>query len=287
VLPQDFAHGERISWRLSSENNRTLASGEAAANGPSVTLPMRTPPVRDGVMLEASLQVLGAAKAHGVPRECTLWIMPSDPFAVTPQEWKKRNVRIYDPEGSLIPRLEKLSLELEAIENPDALEGVRDGVLVVGEGVSFRDMPALWDSLHRVAANGVPVLCLSPADGTVELPGTAKSSLPSPRRVTWRRSDVATTMHTHLTWPSVVHGTPTVRPFSLRGEGASVMIDMASEDPGWPWLEIDYAAPRGKVILCGLSLGQFWDTSPTPAWLFAATMEYMVTNKPAISGESK
>lgn len=287
VLPKDFARGERISWRLSSENSRTLASGEAAANGPSVTLSMRTPPVRDGVILEASLQVSGAAEAQGGPRAHTLLIMPPDPFAVTPKEWKKRNVRIYDPEDSLVPRLEKLSLEYAVIENPDSIEDVRDGVLVVSEGISFREMPGLWEVLNRVAASGVPVLCLSPADGSVELPGTAESPLPSPRRVTWRRSDVTTAMHAHLTWPSVVDGTPAARPFSLRGEGASVMIDMAGGDSGWPWLEIDYAAPRGKLILCGLSLGPYWEASPTPAWLFAATMEYLVTNKTVTSGESK
>lgn len=287
VLPQEFARGEQISWRLAAENNRTLASGEAAANGPTVTLSMRTPPVRDGVMLETSLQVSGSAEAQGGPRARTLFIMPPDPFAVTPKEWKKRNVRIYDPESSLIPRLEKLALEYEVIENPDALDDVRDGLLVIGEGVSFRDMPALWEGLNRVAASGVPVLCLSPADGTVELPGTAQSSLPSPRRVTWRRSDVTTAMHAHLAWPSVIDGSPAVRSFALRGEGASIVIDMAGEGSGWPWLEIDYAAPHGKLILCGLSLGPNWEASPTPAWLFAATLEYLVSNKTVTSGESK
>jgi hypothetical protein len=290
-LPQDFVPGERISWRLASENNRTLASGEtvpaAAGNAQSVSFSMQTPPVRDGVMLEASLQVRGAGAAPGEPRVRTLWILPPDPFAVAPDQWKKRNVRIYDPEDSLTPRLETLSLAHEVIDNPDTLVDVRDGVLVVGEGISFREMPALWDTLNRVAASGVPVLCLTPADGTVEMPGTAETSLPAPRRVTWRRSDVAADLHACLAWPSAVDGKPTLRPFSLRGEGASVMIDMAGHDPGWPWLEIDYAAPRGKLILCGMSLGQHWEASPTPAWLFAAMMEYLVANKPAFPGASQ
>lgn len=66
---------------------------------------------------------------------------------------------------------------------------------------------------------------------------------------------MASGMHPSLAWPSVVDGKTAMRPFSLRGEGTAVILGMAGEETGWPWLEIDYAKPRGKLILCGLSLG--------------------------------
>jgi len=291
-VPPALPHDWPTTWRLVAENNRTLASGSCELQGAKPTrtfqFTLRTPMVRDGVALKTSLELSAAANA-AAPRAAkhsqTLWVLPANPFALQQEKLKQWNILLYDPEKTLAPLLEKLEVPFVAIENPDTLAETKAGLLLIGEGVSFRQLPALWEVLMAAAARGIPVLCLAPGDGTLLLPGTAGSALPTPRRVTWRRNDVAPELDARLTWPLAVNDKPAARQFAVRGEGTQVVLDASADADGWPWLEIEYPARRGRLVLCGFKLTEHWKASPTSVWLLAAAMHYVATNKPIFSGE--
>ena len=63
------------------------------------------------------------------------------------------------------------------------LPGIESGVVLVGEGISLREYPALPEILFRLAAGGRPVLWLAPSEGTVPVPGAPDDIQPRPAAV--------------------------------------------------------------------------------------------------------
>ena len=69
--------------------------------------------------------------------------------------------------------LEKARVPFTFTKNIAALDELREGLLVIGEGTAWRDYRALGEAAVKAAARGVPVLCLAPGEGRLVLPGTA------------------------------------------------------------------------------------------------------------------
>ena len=114
--------------------------------------------------------------------EQPLWFFPAHPFAQRAEWLKDLKITLFDPAVTTAPVLKAMEIPFEETRNVAALEELKEGLLLVGEGVSFEDERALPEMLFKAAARGLPVLCLAPAKGTLPLPGADNRALPAPRR---------------------------------------------------------------------------------------------------------
>ncbi len=170
-----------------------------------------------------------------------------------------------------------MEVPFEEIASVAGLADIKEGVVLVGAGVSFKDHPELFEALTQAAAGGLPVLCLAPSGGSVPVPGAAGVKGPKPRAVTWRKRDHIVVLDARLdatAWPpddKLVASTLT-----LKVEDGAVVAEVGRGDADWPWLEAEYPTKKGRLIVCGFGLfGKAWDAGPTPRYLFARILEIM------------
>jgi hypothetical protein len=268
------------AWSLSS-SGRALARREqevSAGPGQPATIEIRVeaPPVKEGVVLEAALAVSvlePGGKATAASIEKRIWIFAEDPFAGH-REWiKQAQLRLFDPQKKTAERLSKAKVDFDQIASVDALGGIKDGLVVIGEGVSLRDYRGLAETMVRCAASGVPVLCLALSGGEMTLPGMGDSDLPQPTRMALRGNDVITELDKHLDaagWPP--DGKIAVSGLKLKGERGPVVGEVVKEG-GWPWLEMRFGGKGASLAICGFGVIEKWETGPTPGCLFEKMLE--------------
>jgi hypothetical protein len=199
-----------------------------------------------------------------------VWIFPRDPFAGRTRWLKSLEIRLFDPKGTTRDAFNALSIPMQEIHNLTALAQVESGVVIIGEDVSWRDHRALGDILPLVAAKGVPVLCLAPADGAFVLPGTRDAEAPAPRSISLCREDLIARYDKRLdaaAWNS--RGELIARRMDITSDRGLVTVEFAAGETGWPWLELEYSS-QGKWIVCGFGVIAHWDASPNARFFLAA-----------------
>lgn len=277
----------RAGWRLSS-SGRTLGRGEREISaGPAevgtIELRLQVPEVKEGVIIQALLSVsvyeVGAANAEA-SIEKQIWIFPEDPF-VGRKEWlKKLNIRLFDPEENTIEVFTNAKIPFEKAGNIDSFAEIRDGILLIGEGVSLKDYRGLSEMMVKTAASGTPVLCLAPADGEIVLPGMGDVELPAPNAMIFRRNDIITELDKRLdadAWPQ--DGKVVAVSLKLKGERGPVIGEIKKGGEGWTWVEMNFGDNGGNLIVCGFGIIEKWNSGPTPRFLLAKIFEYIITTK--------
>lgn len=275
----DQAWSGTASWRL-SRDARTLASGESAVNvqpGQSATTTVRfvTPQVKEGVVMDAQLTVTLLESGRTVTNvEKQVRIFADDPFTQR-QAWSKQlKIRLFDPEGQTARTLEEQGIPFDNIRNVDALAGSKGAVLMVGEGVSFREYRGLWDVLVRSAAAGAGVICLCPSPGEIAIPGAGESSPANPAALTFRKSDVIADLDKrldYLSWPP--NGVVSHRGVVLKGERGPVVGEIADGGNGWMWMDLSWSDTGGRLLLCTFGIIEKWTDSPAPRYLLLKMLE--------------
>ncbi|MHB9025513.1 MAG: hypothetical protein ACYC7E_15310 [Armatimonadota bacterium] len=274
----------RASWVISTgghaiarnEQTLVLSGGNTATLKVQATLPQ----VKDGVIAPADITVTITEENQEKPRatlQYALWIFPKDPFALRAKWLEGLKITLFDPEKHTAKLFDAAHIPYTLLANVEALPDVSEGMLIVGEGVSFDEYRGLMESLVRSAAGGRPVLCLAPAGGGFPLPGTEDNDWPAPNTMSFKRADVITTLDKRLdarTWA----GGARVVASSLRlsAEGGIVRGKIQSNTTGWSWLEMGFPRPGSRMILCGFGLIDHWAAGPTPRFLFARILEYLV-----------
>ncbi|MGO9113660.1 MAG: hypothetical protein ACLP9L_30890 [Thermoguttaceae bacterium] len=296
----------RIRWSL-SVHQRTIAHGAAGVNAEAgktidFAFPLKTPHVKEGVVLQTQCSV--AEYADGEQRQeplaihdKTLWIFPRDPF-VDRHEWlKSLKITLYDPEGKTADRLEKAAIPFTLSRNIDALDGVEQGVLVIGEATAWRDHRSLGEVMVKAAARGMAVLCLAPGEGSIELPGAEGADMPRPSSLALRREDFVTEVDTRLdaVWPAgrtnsdqnparqndnAAPGTgsakdpqPLASMLAIRSDRQRVIVEAAQDRGGWAWLDVRFSHPNGRLLVCGMPIVRQWDSHPAPRYLLLGLLE--------------
>jgi hypothetical protein len=275
----------RLGWSLSS-NNRTLARGEVALTADAgrpkrVAVRFRVPEVKVGVVIQARLSV----EVYDGPRggklaghDRTLWIFADDPFALRSEWLKQRKITLFDPQGDTQKIFERAKIPFQQVHHAAALPEVTTGVLVVGQGISFELHRNLPEILVRLAAAGVPVLCLAPSAGSLPLPGaeTPGAGLPVPKYVVLRREEAITTLDKRLdadAWPP--DGRIVASTMSITVDGHRVVGRVGKEKNGWSWIEVYYPKQRATLLICGFGVVDHWDAGPTPRYLFMQMLEHI------------
>lgn len=273
---------DRLTWVFSAKG-RTIARGQQAwdQSAGRVSVRLAVPPVRDGVIFPAELKLEAFGPGHDpLARHVKpLWIFPDDSFAGRTAWLTEQQIALFDPPGHTRDVLVKAGVPLREIHRLAVLDEVHEGLLLVGEGVSFRAHRGLAESLLRRAAAGVAVLCLAPADGQWPVPGMENapdSTAARPVSLIWKRAEVIYELDKRLDadgWPPDGHFVASgVR---LIGARDHVAAEVHSDGDVWPWYEIRYPGRRAACVVCGFGIVAHWDAGPAPRFLLARIMEYL------------
>lgn len=273
----------RLVWAFDADG-RTLARGEFAVKAVAGTpaaceVRLAVPSVNPGVVMKARLSVQavpsGSAKeAGGVDR--VMWVFPEDPFFGHSEWLKKLEIRLFDPVGATARLLDGFKVPYTLIRNVDGLEAGAFGLLVVGEGVSFKDYRGLFEVLVKVARTGKPVLCLAPGGGEMRLPGSVDAELPLPSSLAFRRHDFIGELDKRLDavgWKSGEKAGGCG--LKIRGDRGPVSVEVGEVTEGWSVLDVGFGKGEGRLIVCGFGLIGAWAESPTPRFLFVRMLEHV------------
>jgi hypothetical protein len=278
----------RLSWSL-SVGRRTVEQGQmplvaGAERAIEVTVALKIPDVKEGVILESQLNL--AAFATGDPEPVaehvkTVWIFPRDPFADRSQWLKELKITLFDPAGATVDVLEKAHVPYTLTKNTAALDELVDGLLLIGEGTAWKDYRSLGEAMMKAAARGVPVLCLAPGEGRLYLPGAAAGAeMPPPARVAFRREDVIRELDKRLdaaAWPPT--GSISASRLTITSDRDQVVAEVSQAATAWPWLEVHYPAARGRLLVCGFGIIRQWEATPTPRYLLSEMFLRLTADK--------
>lgn len=292
--PAGFAG--RAGWTFAAENGRVLPRGrgevplKAAANqAAQFKVPLTTPNLKEGVVLPTRLNVFLVADGKSAPEaalDIDLFIFPSDPFVERTQWLQDLKISLWDPDSKTrtATAFKDLKIPFDEVVNVNVLAAAKEGMLIVGEGASFKEEPALGEALLQAAGRGLSVLCLAPADGSLLWPA-AQGNGPPPTALSLRRQDIIRQFDKRLdalAWSA--DGKLIAATFDLKAVEGKVVAEFAGPRGDWPWLELEYPDKKGRLIVCGFALIQQWHTSPTPRYLLARLFEHLTRDREKEAG---
>jgi hypothetical protein len=274
----------RIAWSLEAVGGRALKRADVSIRRGAKTAQVTCefPPLKETVVLplrfRASLAktavekpAAGAAENGTVEKltvESKIWVFPRTPWIGKRKPETEPKLWLFDPAQTTGKLLTEAEVPFEPTANVAALGELRGALIVVGEGVDFREHSDLPSTLWRAAAAGNRVVCLSPAGGT--LPFADESAEPRPSSFSLRRHDVVADFDARFDaelWTGV--GALPTRRFAPRGEANVPSLEVTTDQGAWPWLEVRFAPTAGKLVVCGFGLIEGWETSPTPRYFLS------------------
>lgn len=283
----------QLGWSLGADQRTlqrgetpvTLGKGEAA----DIAIKLRVPEVRESVVLPAVLSVrLYTPPGRVVARhEAPLLVFSANPFAGRTDWLKTRRLTLFDPSGETARCLKSVGVPLDHQKRLAAVENLRNGLLLIGEGTSFAKHRALDRTIVDAARRGVPVIVLAPSDGRLPLPGTTSDEL-SPREVILRHEEAILRLDKRLDaqgWPP--DGRSIVSSFAVQSDKGRVVAAVEAERKGWQWLEADYPAPGARLIVCGFAVVSHWDSTPAPRWLLMRLLEHGANVQDSVQGPTQ
>jgi hypothetical protein len=280
----------RLIWTLAEVKSQRVLPGcrgeSALAAGGKGTATAKVvlafPDVNPGAVLKARLTVSLVEEGTGTAVATlakTIHLFYPNPFAGRTNVLRDLHIVLYDPDpaGKTGAALKGLQVPFEEEKNLDALADRKNGVVVVGEGVSFQEDPGLADVLLKLARRGLTVICLAPTAGSLPFPGADQDG---GEDVSLFRRDIIRKLDKRLdvgAWGAggkVISSTLAVK----AGEG-SVVAEVTGGVGGWPWLQVDYPQEKGRLIVCGFALLAHWQANPTPRYLFARMIESAIPSE--------
>lgn len=275
------AFAGRLEWQF-SEGGRTITRGERGVNTKpgimeTVEILLPVPEVKSGVVFQARFSVSvirEGTRQESASVENPIWVFPENPFYGRKQWLERLNIHLFDPEKKTKEIFTLAGVLFKTVENVEALAAITNGIVIIGEGVSFKDYRALPEMMMKMAANGVSVLCLASDGGEITIAGA--EGAPEPDVLNFRRGDIIKVLDKRLdakAWPP--DGKFVASGLKLRGERGAVIADIVKGAGGWPWLEMRFGEEKAKLIVCGFAIMEKWQSGPTPRFLFGKILEYM------------
>ena len=251
-----------------------------------IKISLDVPHVNDGVILQVQWIVTIYADGKREPEvsdERTLWIFADDPFFNRAKWFRDLKLTLFDSDpksktGESLIALKSLKgpkTPFEEVRNLAALADLKEGVLVIGEGVSFKDEAGLAEAMVQAASRGVPVLCLAPKDGGFPLPG-ADNGLPVPASLKLLRHDIISKLDKRFDAAAWAPNNEVVaRSLAVKTEDGKVIAEVVDGAKDWPWLQLDYAEKKSRLVVVGFPIIQRWEHSPTPRYLLARLLKHV------------
>jgi len=241
------------------------------------------PPLREGVVMAVELQMTWTAGGRTYQHRRPLTIYPQDPFATRKVFFQHARIKLYDPAGKTAKILDAHGIPHRRLISLNGIDKVAEGIVLVGEEVSFRRQKYLAESLLRTVQRGVPVLCLAPTEGDFPLaPGEGDLPL-RPTRLAFASEEVVRRYDQRFDL------IPSASQWALRSRRSQVVISVIQNksdwqsESSWPWLSMEFSsqkhdAPAGQLIMCNLGMVRSWETSPVPRYLLVHLLKDLVAN---------
>jgi hypothetical protein len=285
-----FGFAGPMEWTLVAAN-RTISQGasEAITSGPDqipqlvVQVPM--PVLRPGIVQAAELSMTWSVAGTRHQKSRAVTIFSRDPFSTRQAFLDQARIGLFDSDGETAETFEKHDIPHSRLLNLSAIDLVDEGVVVVGEGVSFRQHRKLPETLMRAAERGVSVLCLAPKDGEFVLPQPGEVTS-GPCRVVFEQEEVVRRYDKRFDL------LPTISRLAVEPRRNGVVVRTSESGPGWSWLSFAYAAeapgePPRELIVCGVSVVRDWENSPVPRYLLVHLLEELTAAQSAEESEKK
>ena len=283
VIRDPEPHFGRLVWSLSA-HGRSLRHGtvdvEHGGDGPTITdIRVPLPAVKDGVVLDTMFTVALVDRAGGrlATHSRPVRIFPANPF-VNRRRWLEGlTISVFDPVGDTVGVFERSGVPFTPLRSATDIDGMRTGLLVVGEGTSWVDEPALPATLIAAAARGVSVLCMAPRDGSMPLPaGGAAGGSERVNSLGLRGVDMIAEIDPRLDWKDwSPDRTAVTTRMAVVAEGDAAVVRVGRAETGWAWLESRHDAgdaPAGTLVICGFGIVTHWDATPAARYLLAGIL---------------
>ncbi|PHS08060.1 MAG: hypothetical protein COA78_13055 [Blastopirellula sp.] len=280
----------QLRWQLAT-GSRTLARGQKMIvldqdQPTEFQLKIQLPPVREGVIFptDMAISIVNANEAEVSSLKHRLWLFHEDPFVARKKWIEELNIKLYDPVGKTRDLFEEAKIPFDNLTNPNVLDDIESGLLIIGEGVSLKKRRSLPGLLPTLADRGVSVLCLKPIDGELSFPN--RTEQPRLSRVTFQDyriiQELDKRLSPNLDVPSSMPGTQFgLKTVSQRGKLKLQVVDSAD---AWPWWQADYQ-DQGCLIVCSFGLVEHWNAGPTSRFLLAKIFENIQSPEPPFNSE--
>jgi len=281
VIASDNPFEGRLMWGLTAGDG-VVARGEQEVLTTGSTrheIQLDIPDVRTGVTAVLTLAV-SVASSDGVDQPVslkrTLYAFHENPFADQHRWLESRKIHLFDPEDHTRTIFDDFAIPYTAIFQLDEIASLKNTLLVIGEGISPADYPALMELIAIAAEKGNSVLCLSPRDSEMILPGTPDSALKMPTRIAFSREEIIRKLDKRLDAASWTPGGNIFnRSMTTRSSRGTVVKEFADGSEGWPWFEAWFADTSGHLIITTLPLIERWSDGPVPRYLLMKMFEYV------------
>jgi hypothetical protein len=270
-----------ITWELtlaSAVADRGQFLADAAKAGHPLDLPVRIPPLRDGVTGQATLRVQATAGGQSARLVHPVWILTADPWSGLRTALAETALRVLETGEALSAKLNGAGLKATALRNTVAIAALTNGLVLVAEDVSLRAQRGLGEALVRAAAGGARVIVFAPADGTLPLPGhEALNGLPRPAL---RLAGAAALQQLDkrldaVVWPG--QASAVTASCYLSAERRKPEAEWAAGTDGWAWLDLDFrAGGGGRLLAVGWAPIQAWERGPAPRYVLAALLRHVL-----------
>lgn len=270
LVKERLSAGERVWFRVAKER-RTIASGTLRSEKDGhVNVPVQLPEMKPGVALPLEVEIRAGSDQGRILHNGTLWAFAEQPFDV--ERKLSRRLLLYDPEGHTEKAFRSISLACDILNKPDALEGVTNAVIVLGEGVSLEGERGLADLLGLAVARGNRVLLLAPREGQLKPPSAWRLLLAGNAQDVLRASAQKTASYKlNLTdWP--LDGRAVQRRFRLMSERDEAVF-IVTPDAGCEAIGWDDNVSGGCLRACGLGIVSKWSEVPAARWLLVELVE--------------
>ena len=176
-----------ISWKLTSLG-RTLSSGVQSIRLNSSTnvkanLPLRTPPVKSGVKVNAQLIIDVVYSTDSTIKEhyeFELDIYGANIFLPEQKIYQQLNIQLFDPIGQTSNIFNKLKIPYNTLSRSKLINFSDKGLIVIGADVDINQYRGLPTILIELARKGHQLLILQPASATLPLSELASDLGSSP-----------------------------------------------------------------------------------------------------------
>ena len=273
-IPEGIPLPARIGVSLDVEGRVAQRREAAVAPGArEAAVSMEIPSMRPGVSLPARVRVAVDAGA-GAERtvDAAIVLFGPCPFADQTETLKALRIAVWDPPGATIPVLRDAGIPFQTIRSLDAIENDAPGVVVIGEGLDLSAARGLPDALARALARGARVILLAPSAGTLAVPGLGAECASAPHDVRLAREQAVREIDKRLDagfWLARP-GQRGLKASALRG---APVFEISDDRSAWPWLDVRFGAPGGRLVVCAFSLVKDWETGPVSSYLLLGLMQ--------------
>lgn len=268
-----------ISWKIISKG-RTLSNGQQTikfAKDESLTtiLPLKTPPLKPGITLEAQLIVEEVNKSKRKGRilyQSKLVIYGPDILLTDRNLDQNLNIQLFDPIGKTSKILSGLKIPYKARTKSQLLNLKAKGLIILGAGIALDRQRGLVSALIELAEKGHRVLILQPVSGNIPFSPVTGSDI-QPSRISFAGDSVVPSFAKGYTW--ITNDPEKNRGLALSSHRQSVSAKIAEYPQAhWDWLQLNYHQSGGQIIVCMLPFVEYIDDNPVPQIILSRLLTY-------------